>query len=168
MKTSALFLAIALVLPVLSVAQDVEQMGSWYYRASLDPITDVNSSDAFTVDDDEKWIMGVHCKDGGYGVAILTHPTSLNGSLLRLEILLETWKRTMTWRIDQTEPVIQNWLGIESGLTIQNKGAATFVEALMLAKNRIVMRFGHSTKTYTVILTADGAAEAIEALNNCN
>ena len=168
MKTWVLFLFVGLLSPVLSVAQETKQMGSWYYRASLDPITDVNSSDAFTVDDDEKWIMGVHCKDGDYVAGIMIHPTSLNGSLLRLEILLETWKRTMTWRVDQGEPVTEGWVTLEYGLGATNDRATNFTEALMLAKNRIVMRFGHSTKTYTVVLFADGAAEAIEALNSCN
>lgn len=165
---SEAWLLVALLSPVLLVAQEVEQMESWYYQALLDPITDVNSSSAFVMDDDEKWILAINCRDGDYVVGIMIHPTSLNGSLLRLEILLETWRRTMTWRIDQTEPVTQNWLSVETGLAIQNKGAATFVEALTLANNRVVMRFGHSAKTYTVVLAADGAAEAVEALNSCN
>ena len=168
MKTSALFLLIALVLPVLSVAQETKQMGSWYYRASLDPITDVNSSSAFTMDDDEEWMMAVHCTDGRYTVGIMAHPTSMNGSLLRLDMLLKTLKRTMTWRVDQGEPVTEGWVTLEYGLGATNDRAASFAEALTFAKNRIVMRFGHSAKTYTVVLFADGAAEAIEALNSCN
>ena len=168
-------LLIGLALTILSAAwrpisaqEEVEQMGSWYYQASLDPITDVNSSNSFTMDDDEKWVLGINCMEGDYWAGIMVHPSSLNGSLLRLQMLTETWKRTMTWRIDQTEPVTQNWLTAKSGLAIRNEGAAQLVEALTLANNRVVLRFGHSAATYTVVLSVDGAAEAIAALNGCN
>jgi hypothetical protein len=149
-------------------AQEVEQMGGWYYQASIDLITRVNSSRAFTVDDDEEWFMAIHCTDGSYMVAIMIHPGSANGALLRVKTLTETWNRTMTWRIDQREPVSENWLTGESGLAIRSDGATRVVEALLSAKDRFVMRFGHSGATYTVVLTVDGAAEAIGALNACN
>lgn len=72
MNTSALLLATFLKSSIsLGLeAQEVEQMGSWYYQAQLDPITDVNSSTAITRNDDEEWVLGIHCSDGGYGVAI--------------------------------------------------------------------------------------------------
>ena len=74
----------------------------------------------------------------------------------------------MTWRIDQGEPITENWTPLEEGLGIPNDKAAEFAEAVMLAKNRLVMRFGHSDAIYTVVLAVDGAAEAIAALNGCN
>ncbi len=170
MKTSALFLGIFLTSSALIglEAQEVEQMGSWYYQASLDPITDMNSSSSFTMDDDEKWVLGIHCSEGDYSAAIIIHSTSLNGSLLRLQMLAETWKRTMTWRTDQSEPMTENWLTAKSGLIVQKDRALKFVEALILATDRIVLRFGHSAATYTVVFAADGAADAIGALNACS
>lgn len=156
-----------LLSPVLSAAQEVEQMGSWYYQASLDPITDVNSSGAFTMDDDREWVLGIHCRGGRYSGAIIIS-TSLNGSLLRLKAIGETWRPRMTWRIDEAEPIIESWTPLEHGLRIRNDRADSFAEALMLAKKRVVMRFSHSAATYTVVMAADGAAEAIGALNRCN
>ena len=168
MKTWVLFLLAGLLSPMLSVAQEPEQMGSWYYQASLDPITDLNTSSAFTVDDDEEWVLGVNCMDGAYWVGIMIHPTSMNGSMLRLKMLMETWQRAMTWRIDQGAPVTEKWLVAESGLAVKDKSGTRFTEAIMLASERVALRFGHSTKTYTEVLAVDGAAEAIGALNGCN
>jgi len=149
---------VGLLLPVFSVAQEIEQVRSWYYQ----------SSTAFTMDDDKGWLLGIRCIDGDYGVAILAHPATAKGSLLRLEIIGERWKRTMTWRIDQGEPITENWTPLEEGLGIPNDKAAEFAEAVMLAKNRLVLHFGHSDAIYTVVLAVDGAAEAIAALNGCN
>ncbi len=145
-----------------------EQMGSWYYSASIDPITDVNTSSAFTVDDDEEWALGINCRDGGYVAGVMIHPNSTNGALLRLKAIMETWKREMTWRTDQNDPVTERWLVTEAGLGLRDDRAAWFTQELMLATDRVVLRFGHSAATYTVILSADGAAEAIAALNGCN
>lgn len=88
--------------------------------------------------------------------------------LLFFKIIGETWRPTMMWRIDQGEPITEDWRPVEHGLVATKGASANFAEALMLAKNRIVMRFGHSAATYTVVFTADGAAEAIGALNRCN
>lgn len=163
MKISALFLLVGLISPTFSIAQEPEQTGNWYYRAAVDPITDVNSSTAMTMDDDEEWGLGIQCFDGGYRVGIMT-----NSALLHLKIIGETWRPTMTWRIDKNEPVMETWIPAEYGLGIVDERAVKFVEAVILAKSRIVMRFGHSAATYTVILPADGAADAIGALNDCN
>lgn len=151
-------LFVVLVAPV--AAQEYERVGDWYYVPWIDPITDANMSSTFTLDADSTWTLSVMCLSNG-GSSVFVTPGNndpLDGTLSPL----------MTWRIDRGEPIVENWdLLRDLGLRIRNDRAASFIAALTLARERVVLRFSHPTETYTAIFSVDGAAEAVGLLDGC-
>ncbi len=156
-----------LLLPDIANGQDIVAMGDWFYQESLDPITDANASRAVTQDEAEKWILAIYCVEGTFSVGVMVDQSSLSNSSIRLDIIGETWNRSMTWRTDRNEPVTENWRSMDGGMAALDETASKFVEALAQGQNRVALRFGHSANTYTVVFGLNGAPEAIGSLNHC-
>ena len=74
----------------------------------------------------------------------------------------------MTWRFDNNEPLTEEWAVLDDGLTTADSVMTTrILNALLQAERRIVLRFGHTERRYTLEFSVDGARDAIQLLNNC-
>ncbi len=161
MRLTVCFLASLLVPSNLTAQEgDTRQIGRWHHTSKIDPITDANVSEAFTIDDDQRWYLGFGCADGD--LMVIVAPTVPSENLRR------TWSETMTWRVDRNEPVSEKWILVAQGLALQAEGATRLAEAMMQGEERIALRFGRTAQEHTLVLSLDGAREAIGAMNACN
>lgn len=74
--------------------------------------------------------------------------------------------RTVTWRVDHEPPVTEIWenlSGNQGGAGLFDERALTIARAIRDASERIIIRSGGETKTYTVSGSTAAISQALEA-----
>ena len=148
MRTLALALAIGATLTPIAHAD------AWETSDAVDPITDFVSRSAY-VRSGSYGLLGVSCGETGLFGFVQTKMIDMDFNPTR----------SVIWRTDNNPAQEQEWLNTKkSGAGITDTKAIEFARAARGASQRIVVRSGGETVTFT----AEGSTEAIgNVLEHC-
>jgi len=130
------------------------QSGPWQSVVQSDPITDETSVIAVTQANDYIALF-IGCTYGTiYAGATTTYFDVEFGDF-----------RTVTWRVDDNDPVSEAWENLErGGAAVYGEPGLTFARQVRQAKNRVVVKSGSDTQVFSV---RGSTAEVGKVLDAC-